>query len=117
MEPAAAPSDRDYDSVLYGPRSPSVGDKHAEVARFLTEPRIDIKADPLEWWRANNARYPTIAVQARIYLAIPATTAPSERLFSHGAIIVNKRRSRLNPETVETLTFLHQALKAYPTTP
>jgi len=36
----------------------------------------------LEWWKANHAGFPHLSVLARRVLAIPATSAPSERLFS-----------------------------------
>ena len=39
-------------------------------------------------------------------LAIPATQAQSERMFSTAALTVNKRRGRLDPENVELLFFL-----------
>ena len=34
------------------------------------------------WWRVNAVRFPLHATLARRYLCIPATSAPSERLFS-----------------------------------
>ena len=36
----------------------------------------------LEWWRVYQDRLPLLAALARQYLCIPATSAPSERLFS-----------------------------------
>ena len=38
--------------------------------------------NPLEWWQANRLAYPNIFSLAMQYLAIPATSAESERLFS-----------------------------------
>jgi hypothetical protein len=39
-------------------------------------------------------------------LAIPAMSAPSERVFSSAANIVDKKRVRLKPENVDLLVFL-----------
>ncbi len=36
--------------------------------------------DPLKWWKENCAKYPYVANIDRKYLAIPATSAPSERV-------------------------------------
>jgi hypothetical protein len=35
----------------------------------------------LEWWNVNQAKIPLVANLARRYLCIPATSAPSERVF------------------------------------
>jgi hypothetical protein len=38
--------------------------------------------DPLCWWRENEHKYPVIAALAKLFLAIPASTAPFERVWS-----------------------------------
>jgi len=43
---------------------------------------------------------------ARRYLAIPATSAPVERVFSIRGNIVTKSRNRLDPETVKKTVLL-----------
>lgn len=62
--------------------------------------------NPLDWWRIKENKYPNVWKLARCVLAIPATSAPSERVFSAAANIVNKKRVRLKPETVDLLIFL-----------
>jgi hypothetical protein len=42
-----------------------------------------------------------LSLIAKKYLQIPATSAPSERFFSNGALIINKLRNRLNKDTFE----------------
>ena len=61
---------------------------------------------PLDWWRIKENKYPNVWKLARCVLAIPATLAPSERVFSAAANIVNKKRVRLKPETIDLLFFL-----------
>eukprot|EP00590_Aulacoseira_subarctica_P000055 CAMPEP_0172438218 /NCGR_PEP_ID=MMETSP1064-20121228/72685_1 /TAXON_ID=202472 /ORGANISM="Aulacoseira subarctica , Strain CCAP 1002/5" /LENGTH=198 /DNA_ID=CAMNT_0013186761 /DNA_START=546 /DNA_END=1139 /DNA_ORIENTATION=- len=61
---------------------------------------------PLEWWRVNHTNYPNIWKLAERILAIPATSAPSERVFSSAAKIVDKKRVRLKPYNVDSLVFL-----------
>ncbi len=41
-----------------------------------------------------------------ISIHIPATSAPSERLFSLGALIINKLRNRISKETFEQIISL-----------
>jgi hypothetical protein len=43
---------------------------------------------------------------ARKYLAIPASSASSERFFSQGALIIPKLRNRLTKETFEKIICL-----------
>lgn len=62
---------------------------------------------PLQWWKKNEERFPNIALLARSYLAVPATSTPSERLFSAAGNIVSKKRASLTPAHVDMLTFLH----------
>lgn len=47
-----------------------------------------------------------MACIARDYLAIPATSTPSERVFSNGADILTKKRNRLSPQTLRYLLCL-----------
>jgi hypothetical protein len=83
---------------------------HAEITTFRADkgqPMFDQEDEynnPLDWWRIHAEKYPNIWKIARCVLAIPATSAPSERVFS-AANIINKKRVRLKPETVDLLIF------------
>ena len=70
----------------------------------------DVPYNPLLWWKAHQARFPMLSVLARKYLAIPATSAPSERLFSSAGLTIAKERARLTPEHAANLIFLHDNL-------
>ena len=61
-----------------------------EVDLFLQEHPIKCKEDPLTWWQGNINRFPHLAILAHRYLAIPATSTPSERVFSVAGIVVDK---------------------------
>lgn len=61
---------------------------------------------PLEWWKLNCKEFPNIWKLAIRILSIPATSAPSERVFSSAANVVNKKRVRLDPDTVDLLIYL-----------
>ncbi|KAL7839608.1 hypothetical protein SRHO_G00262660 [Serrasalmus rhombeus] len=53
-----------------------------EVLMYFGEHPLSKKENPLTWWEKNAACYPTLAELARSLLCIPATSTPSERLFS-----------------------------------
>ena len=77
----------------------------AEVVKYLKRKpkRPPYASDPLDWWRENEARFPHIALLARRYLA---SSAPSERVFSHMQIVVDKKKTSLSKNKVERLVFL-----------
>lgn len=62
--------------------------------------------NPLDWWKQHEPHFPTLAKAARRFLCIPASSAPSERVFSKVNSVVTKRRASLLPEKVEKLVFL-----------
>jgi hypothetical protein len=63
-------------------------------------------SDPLLWWKEHAVRFPLLAQLARGLLAIPASSAPSERLFSASGQLVSLKRASLSPDTVEDIMFL-----------
>ena len=65
---------------------------------------------PLEWWKANQREYPLLAKLAMLYLCVPGTSVPSERVFSTAGDIVTAQRSRLTSEHVDQLLFLQKNL-------
>ncbi len=82
-----------------------------EIQKYQSDKGLGLQKDggyncPLEWWRVHCSDYPHIWKVAERILAIPATSAPSERVFSAAANIVDKKRVRLKPEKVDILVFL-----------
>ncbi|CAM9559514.1 unnamed protein product, partial [Ectocarpus sp. 4 AP-2014] len=65
-----------------------------------------VNLDPLDWWRKKSADFPHLSILARRVLAIPATQAESERLFSCAGNIGTKNRNKLASSTVELLVLL-----------
>ena len=60
----------------------------------------------LAYWRSQEHRWPNLAVMARDYLAIPATSTPSERCFSNARLVLPYTRNRLLPSKVRQLMLL-----------
>ena len=78
-----------------------------EVTEYFKESTISNKDfNPLDYWKQNTYRFPILSILARRYLAIPATSASIERVFSIGSDIITKRRNRLLSNTVKQLILL-----------
>lgn len=69
--------------------------------------QIASSENPLEWWSKNESNFPRTGKLAKSYLAIPATSVPSEQSFSKAGYITEKRRSRLSSKHVKEILFLH----------
>ncbi|KAJ8364871.1 hypothetical protein SKAU_G00137020 [Synaphobranchus kaupii] len=69
--------------------SPSLKEAiEGELKAYLSTPNADSEMDPLEWWKVHEGSFPRVSQLAKKYLCIPATSAPSERVFSTGGNIV-----------------------------
>jgi hypothetical protein len=85
----------------------------SELEAYLNEPGIDHKHCPLKWWREKRSVYPTLFEMARVYLAIPASSAASERVFSAAKLILDHKRRSLTPDRVSRLIFLKKNLPLF----
>lgn len=96
-----------------GGSSPSsvVGVVEKEVALYRKEDQTDQESNPLDWWKSNAHSFKTVSVLALQVLNIPATSVPSERIFSTAGTIVNKTRAALKPQNVDCLLFLSTNLQ------
>ncbi|KAK0137429.1 Zinc finger BED domain-containing protein 1 [Merluccius polli] len=81
-----------------------------EIHNFLRDTPPPLDCNPTDWWKVNGRRFPRLAKLARQYLCIPATSVPSERVFSAAGLTVTRLRSRLTPEHVNMLIFLNKNL-------
>ena len=50
---------------------------------------------PIEWWRTYESQFPNLSHMARDYVAIPATSVPSECCFSIAGSVLTKSRSSM----------------------
>jgi len=62
--------------------------------------------DSFSWWAANKNQYPILHQVAMKYLSIPATSVPSERLFSDAKNLITPQRTRLDSFLINQLMFL-----------
>lgn len=79
-----------------------------QIEQYTAEPNADLNLNPLDWWKVNQEKFPRLSQLAVKYLGIPATSVPSERVFSTASLVVNRLRSRLSPQHVDMLIFLRK---------
>ena len=79
-----------------------------QLTEYLAEKPIPCDAQPLEWWKQNESQFPHLSSVAKSLLCIPATSTPSERLFSTVGLTVTRLRNSLKPENVDSLLFLNK---------
>ena len=111
--PAAKKPKHDDNVMAYllGTRAESssaVATIQTEVQRFLSDPTEPMSTDVLGWWKANEHRFPTLAKVARELLGTPATSTPSERLFSMAGVVCSKKRANILPENLNIICFFAQ---------
>ena len=74
---------RQMDDVAEHPDSqqlPSVGVE--ELGLYLCESKVSCDADPYDWWKKNESRFPKLAQLARRCLSASASSVDEERVFS-----------------------------------
>ena len=77
-----------------------------ELERYDLEPPA--RGAALQWWRQRVSTFPNLSRMARKYLCIPASSVPSERIFSLAGNIVTKKRCSLTSANVNQLIFLNK---------
>lgn len=81
-----------------------------EFSAYLQSVSADSESDPLQWWKDHEEMFPNLKNLAKKYLCVPATSSPSERVFSTSGNVVTCHRASLKPEAVDRLVFLAQNL-------
>jgi zinc finger BED domain-containing protein 1 (E3 SUMO-protein ligase ZBED1) len=69
----------------------------------------DVISDPLNWWQLHEGVLPILSTLARRMLCVPATSAPSERVFSVAGLTISKCRTSVQSQHASDLIFLHDS--------
>lgn len=77
-----------------------------EVGLYLANQVSPLKSDPLHAWEDMKSVFPRLYNLAKKYLIIPATSVPSERLFSRAGAIITESRNRLTGSRLDKILFM-----------
>ena len=108
--PGAEGAEQEHNAFLY--------DVEREMQEYAAAPKIPratqvngkhVLNNPLEWWKVRCHKLPILSLLARRSLCVPATSAPSERLFSTAGLTIANARAGLLPDNAADLIFLHEA--------
>jgi hypothetical protein len=93
--------------TFYGDNDGDDADDMEELNRYLRLRPLRSCTDPLDEWKRMEGEFPILARLARCYLAIPATNASVERLFSAAGNVYSEKRKALDPDTATAVIFLY----------
>jgi hypothetical protein len=82
-----------------------INDEFQHYLNVLELPALE-EYDPFLWWATNKNQYPILHQIAMKYISIPATSVPSERLFSDAKNLITPQRTRLDSFLINQLMFL-----------
>ena len=110
---------RDDDEVLVENQDTTIVDtirNEINIYKGLSMSKNDKEqCNVLQWWKENKRTLPYMFKAAQSYLHIPATSVPSERIFSLAGYVVRDRRSKMLAVNVNKMIFLKKNMKHIPT--
>jgi len=68
----------------------------------------------ITWWKERKGQFPCLFQAVKCLLSTPATSVPSERIFSEAGYIARARRSRIIPANLNKFLFIKKNLKYVP---
>ena len=81
----------------------------AELNAYTRVQQVPLDTDPLMWWKQHVQEFPRLARMARQHLAVPATSASPERLFSSVGLVKSDLRGSLLDTTLIDVMWAKQA--------
>ena len=90
---------RGSSSSSFGVGSAFEGSGMEDYLSYQFETNDDFRI--ITWWKHHAIQFPILARIAKDILAIPASTIASESAFSAGRRVLDEKRSRLHPDSIE----------------
>jgi len=92
-------------SSVLGENNSTVG-SIIEIDKYLSENLLNHQEDLLKWWSDRQKLYPRLYEMVLRRICVPATSVPSERVFSKAGLVLNAKRPRLTTDKVEKILFI-----------
>lgn len=83
------------------------------LRQYLELPLLPRTSNPLLYWKSMKTNNPHLYKLYLKYSCIPATSVPSERIFSKAGQLTNLRRNRLDPKHLDYIIFLNANWKLF----
>ena len=80
-----------------------------ELNACMRVQQVSNDTDPLMWWKQHQPEFPRLARLARQYLAVSASSASAEKLFSSVGLVKSDLRGRLLDTTLIDVMWAKQA--------
>ena len=87
---------------------PSTSSSMITFGAYLDETNLARMDDSLRWWQVKEQSLSHLSKLAKKYLSIPATSVPSERLFSKAGELTSMKRNRIKSRNVDMILFLNK---------
>lgn len=78
------------------------------MKQYLGMPYQNLSCNLIQYWQHHRDVLSPLSDVALKYATIPATSVPSERIFSKTGQIMSERRNRLLPDNLDKLIFLNK---------
>ncbi|KNZ49855.1 uncharacterized protein VP01_473g7 [Puccinia sorghi] len=75
----------------------------AEIDQYITEVNEKPTTNIFTYWSQHKKVYPLLLLMAKSYLGIPATSAPSKRVFSQSKTIIGSQQHSLSSTSIQNL--------------
>jgi hypothetical protein len=86
----------------------------SEVHSYLNfDVRFSANDNALQFWETHQHIFPYLAVLARNYLCVSASSVPVEQMFSSTGILLNQKRSSMAPCRANVVSFIHDNYRQF----
>ena len=88
---------------------PSSVNGETELNAYMRVQQVANDTDPLMWWKQHQEEFPCLSRMTRQYLAVPASSASPERLFSSVGLVKSDLWGSLLDSTLIDVMWAKQA--------